>query len=262
MTRLDPLPQIMLAPTGARRGKDDHPAIPLTIPEIVGAAQAAWDAGARALHAHVRDGDGVHVLDAGLYRELIGEMRRRVPDMPVQITTEAAGRFAPDAQMAVVRALRPEGVSIALRELWGDASDTAGTSRFYFWCAEAGIAVQHILYDLDDIRRLAELRAASAIPPPRQCLFVLGAYAPPRPGRPEHLGPLLAESQTHLGAMDWAVCAFGRQEIACALEAVRRGGKARIGFENNIETRDGRVLSDNSESVRALICALEAGAVR
>ena len=33
MTRLAKLPQIMLAPKGARRIKADHPALPLTIPD-------------------------------------------------------------------------------------------------------------------------------------------------------------------------------------------------------------------------------------
>ena len=89
------LPRIMVAPNGARRGKADHPALPVTIPEIVACAADCFAAGADGLHAHVRDGAGEHVLDAGLYAELMTELARTVPGMPVQITTEAVGRYTP-----------------------------------------------------------------------------------------------------------------------------------------------------------------------
>jgi len=117
MTRLASLPPIMLAPNGARRTRADHPALPMTIPETVEAARAGFAAGAGALHAHVRDETGAHVLDAGLYRELIAEMARAVPDMPVQITTEAVGRYSPADQRAVVRAVGPVAVSVCLARL-------------------------------------------------------------------------------------------------------------------------------------------------
>ena len=54
MSRLSPLPRIMVAPNGARRDKADHPALPLTIEETVAAAQASFAAGAQALHAQER----------------------------------------------------------------------------------------------------------------------------------------------------------------------------------------------------------------
>lgn len=74
---MTPLPRLMVAPTGARRGKADHPALPVSIPEIVATAVACFAAGARAIHAHVRDAGGLHSLDPGLYRELLAELHRR-----------------------------------------------------------------------------------------------------------------------------------------------------------------------------------------
>ena len=62
------LPKIMVAPNGARLGKADHPALPVTIAEIVACAAACWHAGAGGIHAHVRDADlvitGEGFLDA------------------------------------------------------------------------------------------------------------------------------------------------------------------------------------------------------
>jgi uncharacterized protein (DUF849 family) len=55
-------------------------------------ARACRAAGAGAIHAHVRDADGVNVLDAGLYREVFAGLAQAVPAMPVQTTAEAVGR--------------------------------------------------------------------------------------------------------------------------------------------------------------------------
>ncbi|MBF9058002.1 3-keto-5-aminohexanoate cleavage protein [Rhodobacterales bacterium HKCCSP123] len=251
-SRLARLPRIMLAPNGARRGRQDHPALPLTIAETVEAAHMAHEEGAEALHAHVRDAEGRHSLDAGLYRELIAEMRCAVPDMPVQITTEAAGIFAPDVQRQVVRDVHPEGASVALREIWpGDGPD-AEARRFYHWAAEAGIPLQHILFDTRDAARFVDLVAVGDIPGPLHCIFVLGSYTPPRAAEPGDLDPFLAALAPLGPSIDWAVCAFGRNEAQCLKRASARGGKLRIGFENNIHGPDGTLATDNAAQVRRL----------
>lgn len=252
MTRLDPLPLIMLAPNGARRTKADHPTLPVTIAETVAAARAGFAEGAGALHAHVRDDTGGHSLDPGRYRELIAEMGRAVPDMPVQITTEAAGRYGPEDQRAAVRDVMPEGASVALSEMWPGTGADPEASRFYHWAAEAGIAVQHILYGPEDLSRLADLAALGAIPAPLQLLYVLGRYRPPTPASPGLLAGFLSAAQALPQPPDWAVCAFGPGETDCLLAAVAKGGKTRIGFENNLTGPDGRPARDNADRVRDL----------
>lgn len=244
-----PLPLLMVAPNGATRTRADHPALPVTIPQIVACAVACAEAGADGLHAHVRDSDGRHVLDAGLYAELLAELDRRVPALQVQVTTEAAGRYTPVEQRALVQTLRPAAVSIALREITAEA-DMAVTLRFFAFCAEAGIAVQHILYDAGDVVKLGRLMAQGIVPAAGlKVLHVLGRYVDGQRAEPEDLvAPL--QAQRGLGVVpDWAVCAFGPQESACLLSALRAGGKARIGFENNLLRPDGRPARDNAEQV-------------
>lgn len=258
MSRLARLPQVMLAPNGARRTKDDHPALPVTIAETVAAAKAAFEEGAGALHGHVRDTEGHHSLDAGLYRELIAEMRAAVPGMPVQITTEAAGVFDPEMQRDVVREVMPEGVSVALREMWRGPGDDPEARSFHAWAREAGIAIQHILYTPEDARRLLELVRKGHLPQGVQCLFVLGSYAPARPGSPADLAPFLDALEPVRSALDWAACAFGRSETACLVAAARSGGKARVGFENNLHAADGTLAADNAARVREVANALAA----
>lgn len=253
------LPRIMVAPNGARRGKADHPALPVTIPEIVACAAACFAAGAGGIHAHVRDAAGQHVLDAGLYAELQAELARVVPAMALQITTESVGRYDPAAQRALVRALRPAMVSVALREITQEP-DTRLTRAFFHDCAEAGVAVQHILYAPQEVDHLAALLAAGTIPAGRvQILHVLGAYAGGKAATPADLEPRLARQRAAGLSADWAVCAFGPAETACLLAACRAGGKARIGFENSLWMQDGRRAPSNAARVAELAGLLAAG---
>ena len=70
---------IMVAPNGARKTQADHPALPVSIDETVDEAIRCQAAGATVLHAHVRGKQNEHVLDVGLYRELIAEMKQKAP---------------------------------------------------------------------------------------------------------------------------------------------------------------------------------------
>jgi len=252
------LPLIMVAPNGARRTKSDHPALPMTVAETVAAAKACYEAGAGALHAHVRDDAGHHVLDAVLYRQLLSQMKAAAPQMLVQITTEAVGRYSPSEQRHLVQEVRPQAVSIALKEMIPDA-ETAEAASFYAWAQDEGIAVQHILYSPDDVARFLALSSEGVVPDgPQQVLFVLGRYSQNQQSAPEDLDPFLQAMETGSAGKtpDWAVCAFGERETECLAYAVSKGGKARIGFENGLWNRDGRLARDNAHRVRDLTSAL------
>ncbi|GGB41008.1 3-keto-5-aminohexanoate cleavage protein [Roseibium aquae] len=253
------LPLIMVAPNGGRRTKADHPALPVTVGETVAAAKACHAAGAGALHAHVRDQAGQHILDAGLYRDLLSQMDAEVPQMLVQITTEAVGRYSPSEQRALVRDVRPKAVSVAVREMIPDVSEIEEASAFYAWAQEQGIAVQHILYAPEDVRRFHDLNHAGVIPGKApQLLFVLGRYAEGQQSAPADLDPFLEAMERGRGSTrpDWAVCAFGKRETDCLAYAVACGGKVRIGFENGLWNRDGALARDNADRVRDLRSAL------
>lgn len=242
----------MVAPTGARRGPADHPALPITIPQIVEEARSCFAAGAGAIHAHVRDGDGLHTLDAGLYRELLAELTKAVPEMTVQITTEAVGRYTPSQQRSLVRELRPAHVSIAMREITA-GEDEAVSRTFYHWAYEAGIDVQHILYTPEEVQRLRDMVARDVIPiDGLEIIFVLGQYSGARDSSPEDLATYLTQRTGALAQAGFAVCAFGRQETACLVTAIRAGGNARIGFENNLLGEDGKLAPSNAARVLEL----------
>ncbi|MDJ0929656.1 3-keto-5-aminohexanoate cleavage protein [Breoghania sp.] len=155
---------IMVAPNGARRTKSDHPEIPVTIEEAARVLAACAEAGASAAHVHVRDADGRHLLDADAYSALLGLVAREVSsDFVCQVTTEAIGRYGPDVQMDVVRKVRPQAVSIAIKELVPDDAEQEA-ARFYDWCRREEMAVQHIVYDAAEFERLLELSRRGVVP--------------------------------------------------------------------------------------------------
>jgi uncharacterized protein (DUF849 family) len=251
------LATVMVAPNGARRTKADHPALPVTIAEIAACARQCFAAGAGAIHAHVRDAGGVHVLDAGLYRELIGEIGRSAPGMTVQITTEAVGRYTPREQRAVVRQVMPQAVSVAPREMMADG-DVAAARSFYHWAREAAIAVQHILYAPGEVARLGQWIADGTVPSgPQQVLYVLGRHRAGEESSRDELQPFLDAAGILAESPDWAVCAFGRAETECLVAAAAMGGKMRVGFENSLWNADGSLARSNAERVRRLFEALQ-----
>ena len=248
---------VAVAPNGARLTRADHPALPITPTELAETARACKVAGASLLHLHVRDTDGRHSLDPAHYRPAIDAIRDAIGDgLILQVTTEAVGRFDRDTQMAAVRALEPEAVSLAVRELAPDAASEPVMSAFTAWMAEQDVSPQYILYDAADIDRFADLLERRVVLPHRaSVLFVLGRYTTGQQSTPDDLEPFLATWATRGLALPWFTCAFGRQEQACALAAIRHGGHVRIGFENNRLRPDGTTAPDNAAQISGLIAA-------
>lgn len=251
------LPEIMVAPNGARRDKADHPQLPITIPEIVNTAQACWQAGARGIHLHVRDHRGQHVLDTGLYREAISELEMAIPDILIQITTEAVGQYSPQQQRDIVKQVHPKFVSVSISEMHSDGDSNAALD-FYHWCDENAVVVQHILYNHHDLHSLELLlKQYRPTTTPLQLLFVLGRYTKNQQSHPDDILPFTQWlTQQDLQA-DWATCAFGQSETECLLATYKAGGKVRVGFENSLWNANGELAKDNAERVATIKQAID-----
>ncbi len=253
---------IMVAPNGARRTKVDHPLLPIDAGELAAEAQACFDAGAGAIHLHVRDGDDRHVLDARRYLEAVAAIRAQVGDqMVVQITTEAVGIYSADEQMACVRAVKPQAVSMALKEIIPDGTSSDKVREFFYWLQKEKIAPQFILYGASEVVRFFELQSQGIIPFAKPfLLFVLGRYTKDQQSDPHDLNPFLAALAGR--AAHWAMCAFGSREAECAVYAAKKGGHVRVGFENNLVLPDGNIAPSNSALVAATRTELVEGGLQ
>lgn len=240
---------VCVAPNGAYKTKKDHPRLPMTPKELGETAAACRAAGAAMIHLHVRDHDGVHLLDEHAYRTATAAVTRAVGrDMVVQITCEAGGRYNRQEQMAVVRAVVPEAVSIALREIAPDAQAESEAADFYAWMRREHVFIQTIVFTPEEVTRYYALRERGVMGEGKDfLLFVLGRYSPGQTSAPADLLPFLSVFR---GDVPWAMCAFGAQEHACAVTAAALGGHVRVGFENNLLAADGSVAADNAVLVR------------
>lgn len=253
---------IAVAPNGGRKVKADHPAVPVTAAELAVVAAHCMDAGAAMIHAHVRNADGSHLLDADAYRDAIAAIRSTVGDrLVIQITSEALGKYTPGQQRAVVQAVKPEAASLALRELVPDASEEQAFADLLGWMKRESVTPQIILYDVSDAIRLSELQKRGLVPfehPP--VLYVLGRYTTGQTSSPSDLLPFLAPDAPTFA--HWSVCAFGAQEVACATAGALLGGHIRVGFENNEWLPTGARAKSNQDLVAAARHAIEAVGLR
>ncbi len=244
---------ICVAPNGARRGKADHSEVPLTVRELVATALACREAGAAMMHFHVRDADGIHTLDPGLYQKALRELERAVGgDMLLQVSSESAGLYTAAQQIGLMKELAPHCLSCGLREFIPDRRSFDRGYKFFTQLGKTGALVQFIIYSPPDVQWYETLRAEGVIGADNHMLlFVLGSRMEPVTGAGD-ISAYLAQLKS---SCPWMVCAFGREEHSAVAGAASLGGHARVGFENNIQLADGLVARDNAELVRFAVAS-------
>ena len=251
---------IMVAPNGARKTTLDHPAVPVTDSDLVETAAQCFDAGARALHAHIRTTDQIHLLDVDRYESLIDSLNKRLPNLEVQVTSEAAGIYESDAQIDLLSRMKAPWVSVAIREIL--RAQEPQTLQPFFKQLLNKSRVQFILYDADDFQTLASLVEQEIIQTNAlEVLYVLGRYSANQESTPDQLDPFLEfrdRVPTHVKPVREMICAFGRGQIPCLLRAASEGMDLRVGFENGVWLPDGEIAKDNATLVRALVDLLPA----
>jgi 3-keto-5-aminohexanoate cleavage enzyme len=248
---------VAVAPNGGRKTKADCPGLPITPEELSRTAAECLDQGAAMLHLHVRDPEGVHLLDAEAYRVATDQIRAAVGDrLVVQITTESMGRYSRGRQMGVVLEAGPEAASFALRELAPEEQDEPLFCNFLQRLKWRRVWPQIILYAPEEAQRLAAMQKRGLIPFEQVAvLYVLGRFSLLRRAAPSDLLPFLAPDMPHFAS--WSVCAFGRREAACVVAGALLGGHVRVGFENNMSLPGGGQAASNADLVGAVARSLD-----
>jgi uncharacterized protein (DUF849 family) len=153
--------------------------------------------------------------------------------------------------MQMVRNLRPEAVSLALRELCSDEAAESTAGAFFEWIVNERIWPQYILYSVEDVVRFDRLCRKGLFADDHPfCMLVLGQYADGREGKVRELDDMLAAGADQY---PWSVCCFGKHENAAAVHAASVGGHVRIGFENNVLLLDGSVAIDNTALIKQFV---------
>ncbi len=235
---------LAVAPNGARKTKADLSTIPLTAEEIGQEARACQQAGVSMIHLHVRNAKGEHSLDSALYKSAIEQIKEQTEGkIFIQATSEAVGKYSPDEQFEMIHQLKPQGVSIGLREIKN--LDELELRDHFIWMRDNDVFPQLILYNQHDVQLYKRwLNEGVLIGNAYPLLFVIGKH---QVEGVFNLGGL--KGNLDIPASSWMVCAFGAQEYAAGKLAAKLGGHVRLGFENNHLLDGGRMAKNNAEII-------------
>ncbi len=240
-----PPPYIVLtaAIVGAEVTRAQTPHLPITPQEIADEAARCREAGAAVIHLHVRNPDGSSTQAADRFAAAIDAIRAKT-DCIVQATTCGAVGMSIDERAGPL-ACRPEMATLNCGTInFGDdvfintrreIRDMAARIR------QAGSIPELECYEVGHIEEALSLAKDGTLSGPLHFQFVLGV-----PGaigaREEHvrfMRTLVPEGAS------WAVAAVGRHQQPMTELAMRLGGHARVGLEDNIYLSKG-VLSEGS----------------
>ncbi len=255
------------AVTGNITTPDQTPHLPVTPAQIANECLAAAQAGAAAVHIHVRDPQtGKPSMELELYREVFDTIRRANPELIINLTTGPGGRFIPsvdDPRVAApgstlvqpekrvehVRVLKPDVCSLDLNTMNSGGDVVINTPRNVRIMAkimrEAGVKPELEIFDSGDMHLARDLIADGTLEGPGMWTFVTGVkYG--FSSSPETL--LYARSLLPAGAI-WSAFGIGRFEFPIVAQAWLAGGHVRVGMEDNIYLEKGVLAQSNAELV-------------
>jgi 3-keto-5-aminohexanoate cleavage enzyme len=254
ITPPEPLSELVLtaAIVGAEITRANTPHLPITAREIADEAARCREAGAAVIHLHVRNDDGTPTQSRERFAEAIAAIKAKT-DCIVQTSTGGAVGMGID-ERAQPLDCRPEMATLNCGSVnFGDdvfvntrpqIRDLARRLR------AAGSVPELECYDVGHVEEALLLLKEGAIAPPLHFQFVLGV--------PGGIGPTEANvgflrSLLPSGAT-WAIAAVGRHQQPMTELAIRTGGHARVGIEDNIYLSKG-VLSEGSAPLVARAAA-------
>lgn len=244
---------ITAAICGAEVTKEQNPAVPYSVEEIVREAKSAYEAGASIIHLHVREDDGTPTQNQDRFGVCMEAIREACKDVIIQPSTGGAVGMTNEERLQPTR-LRPEMASLdcGTCNFGGDDIfvNTENTIiEFAHTMNELGIKPELEVFDKGMVDMALRLHKRGHIHGPLHFNFVLGVNggitATPR----DLL--FLAESIPH--GSSFTVTGIGRHEFPMATLSILMGGHVRVGFEDNLYLSKGVLAESNGALVQKVV---------
>ena len=236
---------------GAETTREQTPYLPLTAEEIGEEARRCREAGAAVIHLHAREPDGRPTQSRERFRAFIDAIRART-DVIIQTSTGGAVGMS-IAERCQPLDLAPDMATLNIATMnFGDdvfENRRKDVEQVAAWIRERTLVPEIELYDAGHLDAARALLAKGLVTPPLHLQFVLGV-----PGGLGATARALEFLVAELGhgfpaGTTWAVAAVGRHQLPMAELAIRRGGHARVGLEDNIYVDKGVLAKGSAELV-------------
>lgn len=245
---------ITVAITGAVPRKADNPAVPVTVSEQIESTQAAFEAGASLVHAHVRDEHENSSSDPEKFQALMEGVAKHCPGMIFQISTGGRGRD--QAERGKPLYLEPDMASLATgsvnfaKQVYENHPTLVRAMAEEM--LERGIKPEIEAFDLSMLYTTKALIDEGLVKAPPHVQFVLG-IPNALPARREVLEFGVSELNTLMPGATWTVAGIGRHQLTCAKWALEMGGHVRTGLEDNLKYDRSRLAASNAELVGQVV---------
>ncbi|HTO81395.1 MAG TPA: 3-keto-5-aminohexanoate cleavage protein [Methylomirabilota bacterium] len=242
---------ITVAITGSQPTKAQNPALPVAPAEQIESTHAAFEAGAALVHIHVRDDDGKSSSDAARFAAVQDGVRKHCPGMIIQFSTGGRGRQAAERGSALKH--RPDMASLATGSV-NFATIIYENPPALIDDLAAAMLAQDVkpeveIFDLAMLYNARTLADRGLLKTPAHVQFVMG-IPNALPARERLLDFLVDELADVLPGATWTAAAIGRHQLDANHWALKRGGHARTGLEDNIYFDKGRLAASNAELVK------------
>jgi uncharacterized protein (DUF849 family) len=245
---------ICVAITGSVPRKAHNPAVPVTIAEQVESTHEAFEAGARIVHAHVRDEAENPVSDPERFARLLEGLRKHVPEMIVQFST--GGRSGAGRDRGAMLRLRPDMASLAVgsnnfpTRVYDNAPDLVD------WLAAEmrthGVMPEIEAFDLSHIFHAVAMKRDGRIAAPLYVQFVMGVKNAMPVDRPS-FDFFRATLKRLAPEAEWCAAGIGRDQMTVNEWCVAEGGHARTGLEDNLRLDRDTLAPSNAALVRRVV---------
>jgi len=240
---------ITVAPTGAEADKSRHPALPVTLDELVDTARECEAAGASVIHVHIRDDEARPTLDLPRLKDTVQALREATT-LIVQLSTGGAVTDSFADRLAVLDA-GPDGCSLTCGTVnFGDEvfmNPWPFIRDLYARTQQLGVVPEFELFDLGHVATLHRLLDELGAPHGGHvhCDLVMGVPG----GMPGDAASLVGAVETLPAGATWSATGIGRTALPVMFAALSAGGHLRVGMEDTTSYARGRPVTGNAELV-------------
>ncbi len=245
---------ICVAITGSLPRKADNPAVPITVAEQIESTQAAFEAGASIVHAHVRNPDESPSSDPETFARLKDGIERHCPGMIIQFST--GGRSGAGRARGGMLALRPDMASLSVGSNNFPSRVYENPPDLVDWLA-AEMRAQDIkpeieAFDLSHLHQAAAMQRDGRLKAPAYVQFVMGVKNA-MPADRDVFDYYIRTVERLLPGSEWCAAGIGRDQITVNEWSVMAGGHARTGLEDNIRLDRDRLAPSNAALVDRVV---------